>query len=134
LTEQVGGVILSEMFQPQIKLELPAYENRNELLWSGIRNVPGCYGCYSDEFEWLYIGASKRLLDRIMQRYVDQHDGRGKGWKLGGCIEWYVDMPAAHLGCLLYVWRTEHYVRLERMLIRKYAPIFNKAFNPNYCK
>lgn len=97
---------------------------RDVLVGFGIDNVPGCYAVF-DAGVCLYVGRSRTLLTRIMAHWIDQKDGNGRQWRLGGNTEWYFKKTFAPAGSALSVWLNEDPVGLEIALIEALKPTYN---------
>lgn len=92
------------------------------------KSVPdrvGVYAAISPENDVLYVGSSVRLKTRIVSHWINQDDGNGVQWRLGGHSEWYCSTPFAPAGSSVLVWLNPHHKQMEKVLIRKYLPKHN---------
>lgn len=99
--------------------------DRRFLLQNGIDESSGCYAAFAPDGQCLYVGRARRLLSRIMQHFVNQRDGKGVAWRVGGQVEWYCTKPAAPAGSGVKIWKSEEIEDLENRLIRNLKPVGN---------
>jgi excinuclease UvrABC nuclease subunit len=98
-----------------------------------VDNVPGCYAAFSpDKRECLYVGRSCRLRTRVMAHFIDQRDGHGVQWRLGGAVEYYRRSPFCSAESILKIWACNDFVERELFLILKLKPKFNKTTKGSY--
>jgi hypothetical protein len=95
------------------------------LIRKQVSGASGCYGVFSADGKCLYIGRAECLRLRVLAHYIDQRDGNGTQWRLGGASEWYVTKPFAEAGCVLRIWESEDFSVLEMDLILKLNPVHN---------
>lgn len=111
--------------QPDVITELVM--DRATLRESGVCNAGGCYGVFSDVGKCLYVGRSMRVLERVMDHFIDQRDGNGRQWRLSGCSEYFWKREFAPPRCVLHVWYSDEQFSLEQDLIKSLKPSHNKA-------
>jgi len=71
-------------------------ELRNDeafLAGNGISNVPGCYAVFGPLSDCLYVGASKRVLNRVMNHFVDQDASGEMRWRISGSTDYFQQGP-----------------------------------------
>ena len=98
---------------------------------SGLRNAPGVYAVFEPQGDCLYVGASIRLLDRVMQHWR-------RHWGIGGKTVWLAsgadfrneeNHPIAPDGSVLKVWFTDEPKILQTEKIQKLKPKFNRRLD-----